>query len=342
MIQENIFKQLETIYKICINNNHFFLVSIVAIGLLLLLIICNHFSNKKFTKIIAIILYIGIIGTLIYFFHSEILKFIDYLVDNIFILLFFPNLAVYTLILIIINVIVIKSFFGNNKVIKNINSVFFVLFNILFYLIIDNVIKNKIDVYEQLNVYTNNNLLILIQVSIYLFIIWLVILLIKYISGKITITVPVRETIGDMDLVPTRKISNKELSSIKELTPNTLVLDSKEITEINYDNEIKEPKVLDYNSYIDVVPMKKNKSYNLENMDGLFKTESIKKDMDIVFSNKTCLDSIMDDIDKLKYNHSDSNQIKKVYDNITLNSKDLTLNDYNYLINALKEIKNNN
>ncbi len=49
----------------------------------------------------------------------------------------------------------------------------------------------------------------------------------------------------------------------------------------------------------------------------------------------------MDEIEKLKYNQSDKSQIKKVYDEIILNSKDLTLDDYNSLIHQLTEIKNN-
>jgi len=349
MIQENILKQLEVIYNLFITNKNFLLISIIALGLLLVLIICNHLSNKKIFKIISLILYLGVFGILIYFFHDQILNFLDYLMNNIFIFLFFPNLAIYTLVLIIINIIIIRNLFKkNNVIIKNINSIFFILFNIIFYLIIDNIIKNKIDIYEQLSIYTNKNLLYLIQISMYLFIIWLVILLINNISTRLVKNVKVKEKVKVKRYVPEpitvtyepKELEDKKLSKIPEVTPNTLIISEQEVNDIKLETEKLEEKSSIYNSYIDIVPIKKKRN-SLENMDNLFIKEE-NKDMDLVFGNKTYLNTIMSDIEKLRNNQHDSNQIKKIYESISLNSKELTLDDYNYLIKVLKEIKNNN
>ena len=147
MIQVNIWEQITTFFNIFITNKNIITLSIISLASLFILLLANKFKNKKITKIICFIVYLGIFGTLFYFFNSEILKLLDYLMDNIFLFLFFPNLAVYILVLVVINIIIVRSTFSKNenKSIKNVNIIFFVIFNIIFYLIIDNVIKNKIN-----------------------------------------------------------------------------------------------------------------------------------------------------------------------------------------------------
>ena len=335
MIQKNLLEQLSTLINIFITNKNVILISVIAVISLILLLLFNHFNNKKIIKIILASIYILIFGTLIYFYHTEIFTFIDYLIDNIFILLFFPNLAIYTLILLIINILMIKSVFSKgSKIIKTISIIFFILFNIIFYLIIDNVIKNNILVYESLSIYTNANLLILIQVSMYIFIIYLVILLISNISNHIINNMKVKEkvTLKNKDIIKQNDKVNLKISDIPDITPNTLVVASEDI------KKVKSASI--YNEYIDIEPVKKKKVV-LTNATDMFKDKELKKDMDVVFGTNT-LSNIMNDIEALKGNINNQDQIKKIYESISFNSKDLTLKDYNYLINALKEIKNNN
>ena len=62
--------------------------------------------------------------------------------------------------------------------------------------------------------------------------------------------------------------------------------------------------------------------------------------MDNVFtSNSNYLDNILYDVEKLRNNTCDKLQIEEVYNKIKLNHDNLSLNDYNYLINRLLEIK---
>ena len=326
MIQKNILEQLSILFNIFMSNKNAVLVSIIAFASLILFTIFNRFNNKKITKIILISIYVILFGLIIYFYHSQLLSLIDYLIDNIFILLLFPNLAVYTLVIITANILLIKSIFSNYKsIFKFISMIFFILFNIIFYLIVDNIIKNNILVYEPLNIYTNNNLLVLIQVSMYLFICYLLIILISNISKYIIKPAKVKEVVVKpavveqpvVEILPT-------ISDIPEITPNTLVIKDNEI------NNIRSVNV--YNEYIDIEPIKKKKVEitSLSNMDKLFGKST------------NTLSSIITDINVLKGNVDNQEQIKKIYDNISLNSKDLSLNDYNYLLKTLREIKNHN
>ena len=290
MIQNNILEQFKNVYNIFISDKNILIIGIIAVLTLLILEIFSIFNKKKITKILLAFSYLLIFGTLIYFYHNEILTFLDYLMDNIFIFIFFPNLAVYTLTLVIINILMIRTmFYKSSKIIKTISVLFFVVFNIIFYLIINNVIKNNILVYEPLNVYTNSDLLSMVQISMYIFIIYLIIMLIYKVSTNIIKSIKLPKVVENKDLV---------------------VEDNK------------------YNSYIDVVPVKKKKS-----------RKTRKNEKTLVKNNS--LANILNDIEALKNNKNDQSQIRKIYEQISLNDNDFTLNDYNSLIKALKEIKNN-
>ena len=76
----------------------------------------------------------------------------------------------------------------------------------------------------------------------------------------------------------------------------------------------------------------------LSSYDSIFNVnKEIEHDMDVVFENNK-LDDIMGDIEELGKNIDDE-KIKKVYDNIVVSQDDLSLSDYNYLINELASLK---
>ncbi len=345
MVQASFFEQIETIKNAFISNQYILYVLLVALGAIILLELIGKVKNKKVLKILCLFVYLIIFGTLLFFYHDSIFTLIDYLINNIFILLFFPNLAVYTLIIIIINIILVRTLIKDKRKIRHLNILFFILFNILFYLIINNIIKNNINIYEQLSIYTNNELLILIEMSMKLFLIWIIILLILKTTNKLSYAfafdkhkskVAIKPIVEDNEL----RISEPVLETIPTNTlQNTLVL--KEQDAIPEYVDIR--PVNSYNDMMDIMPIKKKKeqqSYLLTGMDDMFKEEINKQDMDNLFRNQY-IQNIMDEIEKLKYNQNDHEQIKKVYDEIILSSKDLTLEDYNKLIHQLVEIKNN-
>lgn len=322
MVQKSILEQLNILVNIFMSNKNALKIAIASGIIFIIFSILNHFRNKKITKVILLLIYALIFGVLIYFYHSHILTLLDYMVDNIFILLFFPNLAVYTLVIVVANILLIKAIFGNYKYFfKFISILFFICFNIIFYLIIDNIVKNNIFIYEPLTIYTNSNLLVLIQLSMYLFVGYLLVNLIFNISKYIMKPVKITEKVIVREPVIETKV-NKTISDIPEITPNTLVVANDDIKNIRSANI--------YNEYIDIEPIKKKK----------VEFTSL-TDMDILFGNSV-LSNIMNDINSLKEDVNNQNKIRKIYESISLNSKDLSLKDYNYLIKALREIKNNN
>ncbi len=397
MIQASIIEQIGTFFKILFGNPYVIILLLTAIIVLFLLVKASKPENKKITKILYSLIYLGTFGTLLYFFHAEILKLFDYLFNNIFLFLFFPNLAVYILVLVIINIIIIKSTLSEreSKVSKYLNISFFVIFNIIFYLIIDNIIKNNVNVYEQLSIYTNNNLLVLVELSMKLFVVWALVLLIIKLSNDLINKMLLRKSMNK-NLVLENEVNQEELKNlttleVKESEPLETPVENKfndyvEVFPIKKHHvkeevikEEKEKSTLDYIDYNDYInnnydkplyqgfqnslviqndvenkeenmvaePSKeiKEKPITLSSYDSIFKENtkevelSINENMGIVFDNSSnYLQNIMLDIEELKNNKNEA-QVKKVYNNIINNQNELTLNDYNYLINSLLEIK---
>ena len=176
-----------------------------------------------------------------------------------------------------------------------------------------------------------------------LFLVWILLLLVLNITNKLSyqfahskqIKVVMDPVVENNEL----EISQPVMENISSNTlQNTLVLEEQE--KIPEYVDIKPVNV--YNNMMDIIPVKKDKkqSYLLTGMDDMFKDEINKQDMDNLFKNQY-IGSIMKEIEKLRYNQNDHEQIKRVYDEITLSGKDLSLEDYNILIHQLIEIKNN-
>ena len=63
-----------------------------------------------------------------------------------------------------------------NKFIKNINIVSFFIELFLFFLILDVISKSDIDLNNKINIYANSNLLVLFEMSVFVFLIWFLII----------------------------------------------------------------------------------------------------------------------------------------------------------------------
>lgn len=208
-----IIEKLKSFINIIANTDKIMYI-IPAVILLGVILFTTSKMSDKMKKILYVITYVSVIGAVIYNYNKEILAFMDYLVELIVENILFPNLAVYILVLLVINVIVIKSIISKKTklYVKNINITMFTLTQLFLCLIVDTILKNNINVYEKLTVYTNQNLLILIELSMQLFVIWLTVLAtIKLIDYLITKSENNNKVI-EQELV----IENKE--EIKEFT----------------------------------------------------------------------------------------------------------------------------
>jgi hypothetical protein len=176
MIRASIFEKFASMANLISTNYVFLLVLIAFIFLSLVLFNTTKFDTKK-TKIGYIASYAVIILVLFIKYKNEIFNLFDSLMNNLFLMICFPSITVYILMIIALNVMLIKTVF--KETIKNYNKIFnitiysFVHFNLV--LILSTVVKNKLDVSSDLSLYTNETVLNLIDLSIGAFILYLIV-----------------------------------------------------------------------------------------------------------------------------------------------------------------------
>ncbi len=160
----------------------------IVLGIIFTLaMIINIKKNKKIGKTLFIIGWLFIISFIIIRYNSYIGQIFDNLINQIFMQIFFPNLATYVIIIVITNIIFLISI--NKKDIKNltkfINSIFFIIIMVMMIYTLEQIISNNINIYDTEEVYTNQNVLVLIESTTILFTIWMIILLSKLAISKL-------------------------------------------------------------------------------------------------------------------------------------------------------------
>lgn len=154
---------------------------LVVFALLLIVGIVFFLTNKrnaKRSKIFYISCSIFIIAFLIIGYHASLGSIFDYMMDNFFIAIYFPNLAIYLAAIIITNIILWISLFNyrTSEVIRKINIVVYLIMNYLLALILSVVNTEQLDVFTQSSVYTNEKATALIELSSVIFIAWIIFL----------------------------------------------------------------------------------------------------------------------------------------------------------------------
>ena len=186
MVSLSLIERLETIVSIIKNSQEAkFVIPIIALISILLILI--GLIKKRFVKYLYVFFYLDALGVLGYFYHVPLLNMLDYLVENVVNNILFPNLAVYIFVLLVINIVILISILSNKvgRFVKSFNICSFSIMQILLFFIVKSIIDNKINVYEKLNVYTNEQLLVLIEFSMTVFVIWMILLMVIKLINKL-------------------------------------------------------------------------------------------------------------------------------------------------------------
>ena len=153
------------------------LIALISLGIVL---ISNNRKNEKRNKIIYISISVFILFTLIIMYHSSLGNMFQYMMENFFVVLYFPNLAIYLSALIATNIILWISIFSykSSKQIKTLNTIVYIIMNYLLALLLNVINKNNLDIFTKKSVYTNENATALIELSSTLFFTWIIFLII--------------------------------------------------------------------------------------------------------------------------------------------------------------------
>lgn len=183
MIEINLLEQIEYLIDKIISSP---LILFVLFLLILIGSLCFAYNkrNDKKTRyvIIGIIFFSLLILSLRYF--NPFLELTDGFIEKIIMLIYFPNIVVYMLILALSNILFIISLNSNlcKKIISTINMV---LINFIFIIFLSEIAKNNIDIYQEITINSQKELLIILQLTTEIFTIYIISIFFTYIISKL-------------------------------------------------------------------------------------------------------------------------------------------------------------
>lgn len=219
----------------------FILIFVIIMLILTILYLFKKISNKKYIIFMSLSIIVTFIISII-----KNYKILSNTFDNFATIFFsgiyFPSIYVYIGILLIISLAFITSVLSSKKrkIYKIINSVIFILNNIFFIIVLNVIAKNNINIFEISSLYTNNSLVAILELNIILFILWITVLTITYITNticdKISSKQEVKEVVPVLEPIKELVIDKKEeILPEENISQNTI----KENTTISTVNESK-------------------------------------------------------------------------------------------------------
>lgn len=234
----------------------FIFLGVLVIATFLYLI--KKIDNRKYIMIITLSLLL-ILGIDIVINYKELAEVFDNFMTIFFSNIYFPSVYVYVGTLLIVAIAFITSIFNKmlNKIYKIINGITFVMNNILLAIILNIIAKNKIDVFTPNELYTNINLVAVLEISIGLFVLWVLSLIVVYTTSVICdrignkrrefVTCDINSDVEGIDIT-------KDTSSYNNvLTPVEAVSEVKKPSIVTYEIESNnvEPEVIEEVSNVD-------------------------------------------------------------------------------------------
>ena len=159
-----------------------------SISILLVALLVFKKISKKVCVTLMLFLTKLVLGYTIYIYYEDVNNLINLIVDNIFLNIYFPSFYVYLFILILINIVGIYSLLKPKleKSYKIINTTCLIISNFILALILEVISVNNIEIFKKESIFTNTNLVTLLELSINIFIIWLISLASMFLINIIT------------------------------------------------------------------------------------------------------------------------------------------------------------
>ena len=221
-----------------------YIIILLAIAALGLILVTGSKKSDKTTKIFYVTIYIILVMTLLYTYKDSLSNMLDYMMNNLFIIIYFPNLAIYLAAIITTNIICWVSIFNKKaqKIIKRINIAMYCIITYILVLILNIINENKLDVFSQTSVYGNKTAQALIELSSTIFIAWILFLIIYKIIKPYFIK----------EKVPTKVIVKKVVQTPANYKPIEAPYQVKAINNSIKVEKEKKPNVSQYNDLLTI------------------------------------------------------------------------------------------
>lgn len=212
-----------------------------------LIILCLFFlgfrklSGKKCCSLILVGYFLFLAG-IIYFNHKPLLNVFNSIMDHLFMDIYFPSVYVYLFVLIIVNIAYLTSFIKihRNQLNHKIHTIAFFTMDFLFALILELIAlgypDKEIDVFSKTSLFANTDLVVLLELSVIVFIVWLLALGVVYVTSAITQRVVVFKANKEfaheeaVAVVPTLEEAPQSLSESDTLSETVVPLSDEVVT----------------------------------------------------------------------------------------------------------------
>ena len=172
----NILEKLSCVFDMLFSN----WVYVSFVGLLAIFLVLSVFKiiSRKKAFLTTFIGYIALLGYTIFENSKQLGKVGNNLVDNFFTNIYFPSTYTYLFTLIVFDVIVFVTLMKDkvSKAYKWIHGIFFFIMHFVLILILELLANKKIDIFSKTSLFSNKNLVMLLELSMNVFIVWLILI----------------------------------------------------------------------------------------------------------------------------------------------------------------------
>ena len=270
MVELSLLDKIKTLLNLVLSSS-LFLILLISIGIIILDIFYISRKSKKVKMIYAVISLMIIIGLSINYL-KELVNIVNVINKNLVMLINFPTILEYVTIVFMSIIVMIISFIFKRftKIIRGINLGVVIADLFIFFLILDQISKNNLDLSNKIDIYSNQSLMVLFQISLFIFIIWMAFLIIysiimKLIKSNYNIK---KETIKNAEI---KNIDIEENNKFEDLE-----LPKKKNEIINFYDEPEMPKTIEELRKENADSLKE---INIQNsvIDGVFTLEEYKE-----------------------------------------------------------------
>ena len=286
------------------------------------------FLKKRHGKKVYLIVYFISIVAILIIFGDILFKLFDNLMDGIFMTLYFPNFITLFIVVIMCALIGLISLLSTkmHKINKIINYVGFLVVYSLFALVLVTIQSNKINIYKDNALYSNKDVLALMQILIGAFAIQIVSLIIIYLINKVTSILDKKESMNSID---------DQIEKLKKSKIKTINIDNDKVGYINVADRktTSTPKLKPFKFNIDKIesikldvidPPKILTPINLENKSVSYLNEI--KPVELLDSSKENVEVLFDEPEKPKIKINNLDTDKDVYLKVKKPIKPVNLN----------------
>ena len=162
-----------------ISSSPLYTIALFIVLILVYLFGTTNSTNQKQSRRTYLLIYLAVFFFLMVQYGKNFTTLIDYAVNQVFVGYYFPNIVLYIIMLLIATIITLVSIFHKEitKTIKVTNSIFYG-FLVYFLVLILSLINNlKLDVFEITELYSSDKVRSILELSMFLFVIWMVFLI---------------------------------------------------------------------------------------------------------------------------------------------------------------------